>query len=281
MAKKLDFEWLKSQAANEKEKNRISKIESWRHLVLETNQFIESDELFSLHLGKYHLWFRESSSYFSVETYEEIFKDNNHFLDPQFSGKDAKVIFDIGANEGFYSLKIKETNPQCQIIAAEPNPYAFDLLKKNVQENRLSNILLINKAVGPDNSGTHLAVIRQMSAISGCDLRIQKRPWLKDEFIEKLRVPTVTLESLSQENHISHVDILKVDVEGMELEIFEKSQDFLNMVDKIVVEWHGKKVRDNLIDLLMKNHFHMVLEEEGPKDKNYGDLYFIRHDNIG
>ena len=91
---------------------------------------LRSRKLFSVDLGRYKIWFRKCSAYSSIDIYTEIFKERKHFLIPEFSGKDANLVVDLGANEGYYTLKLKQNNSKCKVIAIEPNPLAFEILKK-------------------------------------------------------------------------------------------------------------------------------------------------------
>ena len=280
MGRDLDLEWLRKRAADEESKQWISKIAEWRSFVFGKNEFIKSQQLFSVNLGKYQLWFRASSAFSSIEVYTEIFKDNDHFLIPEFSGKSTNLIVDIGANQGFYTLKIREHNPKCKIICAEPNPYVFEILKKNIESNHLNDVVLVNKAVGSSNGKITLEIIKEIGAIGGKSLAIADRPWLKDEFIEKINVDVITLDTLCRENNISNIDILKIDVEGMEMDILENSRALLNRVHKIVVERHSRKLRDEVVTFLTDNHFALVFEEAPEFKRYYGDIYFINR-NIG
>ena len=275
MSSDLDVEWLEKQATDEESKQWISKTSEWRNLVLEKNEFIESQQLFSINLGNHQLWFRACSAFSSIEVYVEIFKDNNHFIAPGFSGKSASLIVDIGANQGFYTLRIRQHNPRCKIICVEPNPYVFEILEKNIESNHLEDVALVNKAVGLSNGKIALEIIEQIGAIGGKSLRIAVRPWLKDEFIEKTDVDVITLDTLCRENNISNIDILKIDVEGMEMDILGNSRALLDRVDKIVVERHSRKLRDEVVTFLTDNHFDLVFEEDPEFERYYGDIYFI------
>lgn len=271
----LDLKWLKSQAVDEESRRWISKIKEWRDFVLKNNRFIEGPNLFSANLGKYLIWFRECSAFSSIEVYQEIFKENDHFAIPEFSGKDAKLVIDIGANEGFYTLKIKENNPDCNIIAIEPNPYVFEILKRNVDSNRLRNVTLVNKAISSGNSVMSLEIIKEIGAIGARDIGLVDRLWMKDEFVEKVSVDATTLDTLCQEYGISSIDILKIDVEGMEAEILASAGGLLKNVRRIVLERHSKELRDAVVTLLQDNSFALVYEEDPFIEKYYGDLYFV------
>jgi len=271
MEKGADFKWLKRIAKNERSKQWIQKIEEWHKLAFEKGKFLKSKKLFSVDLGKYKIWFRRCNAYSSIDIYTEIFKEKDHFLIPEFSGKDANVVVDLGANEGYYTLKLKQNNPKCKVIAVEPNPLAFEILEKNVKFNKLSDIILVNKAVCNKSGKIIFEIVEQVSAIGGKDLGIMNRPWLKKDMTKKVKVGCITLTKLFKEYNIEKANILKIDVEGMELEILKSSKNLLDKIHKIVVEWHSKKIRDGLKRFLKRNGFKLIFEEK----REYGDLYFI------
>lgn len=280
MAKEIDFKWLADQAQDKSTKKWIEKINKWRKFTLENNDFIKSDKAFTLCLGKRKLFFRKESAFSSIEIYQEIFKENNHFLVPDFSGRDASIVLDVGANEGFYSLKIAENNSQPKIFCVEPNPYVFEILKENIKINNIDNAVLINKAASSSIGKINFEIIKQIAGIGGKNLRIANRPWLKDEFITNVTVNATTLDALFSEYDISHVDILKIDVEGMELEVLHGCRKNLEKVKKIVVERHSKELRDKVVSFLLSKNFKVVFEEDPGFEQYYGDIYLINK-NLG
>lgn len=72
----------------------------------------------------------------------------------------GNVVVDIGANIGFYSVAVLSdlVGPKGSIIAFEPDPANFALLKKNVESNRCSNVVLENRAVSDSTGSASLFV---------------------------------------------------------------------------------------------------------------------------
>lgn len=275
MSRTIDIEWLKNQAADSQSRQRLSKIVQLRDRILNNNEFIKTDKLFEINFGKHKIWLRECGAFSAIEVYEEIFKRKNHFLVSGFSGTSASIIVDIGANEGFYLLKIKENNPACKIIAVEPSPYSFSILEKNIQANNLENVILINKMAGQEATMATFECVKEIGAISGKGLRLIERPWLNDDYIEQKQIEMIPLEQILYDNRIEKVDILKIDVEGMELDVLQGGQGCLDRIDRIVVERHNKKLRNEIVIFLSRHGFNLVYEEDSCFEHYYGDLYFI------
>ncbi len=133
--------------------------------------------------------------------------------------KPGMTFVDIGANVGLYTaLALK--GGAGNILALEPLPENFELLKKTVAANRPSvPIHLEQTAAGresgelnfytnPDNKG---------------DNRLYPDPLLK----EKLTVRVETLDALCTKHQIPHIDFLKIDVQGAELLVLEGAKAIL------------------------------------------------------
>jgi FkbM family methyltransferase len=272
MPKSVDFEWLFERADNEETKVFLRKIAEWREKTLRENVFIADTKPFQINLDGRSLWFRPSSAFSAIEVYLEVFKDDNHCSLQDFQGYNTCTIVDIGANQGFYALKMAERNPDCRIVAFEPNPYEFAILRKNIESNNVKNVTTVNMAVAPLTGTIRLSVIPQIGAIGGSDLKRSERPWIRDEFVEYVDAAAVSVHDLFETYDIEKADVLKVDVEGLEFEILE-SCDVLDKVERMVVEYHSAATRSSIIDLMKRNRFEFALEEPGGRDF-YGDLYF-------
>ncbi len=271
MAKKLDLLWLLNQAKDEETKKWILKIDKWRDYTLKNNILMEDDTEFYLLLERYKLFFKVKSAFSTIEVYQEIFKEKNHFLAPGFAGETATTVFDIGANQGFYTLKLKERNPHCHVIAVEPNPFEHAVLEKNIQANRIDNVFLVQEALASSDKMT-LEIIPQIGAISGKSVKIPERPWIKDNFIKRFEVDCITLDALFDRFKCLKADIVKIDIEGLEYQVLENAS-VLDRIDRMVIEFHNSEIRRSLIAFLKEKNFKLVLEEHS-MDNYYGDLYF-------
>lgn len=276
------FTWLKQHATSEEDEKIISKIKEWNDKARGKGEYPKSDELLSVNLGKHKIWSRKCNAHASVSTYYEIFKEKSHFLVDEFNGKNAETVLDIGAHEGFYTLKIKENNPECEVIAVEPVPFSFQILKKNVRSNIDKNVTLKNKAISNKIGKIEFNAIKEFPAVSNQNLKPEISlacPWLEDDSFEKIKVNCTTLNELYRNHDIEDIDILKIDTEGMEIKILRGGKDILSKVRKIVVEWHTKKARKQVKSILEKNNFELVFEERGNNNGHeYGDFYFINEE---
>lgn len=271
MGIKTDFDFIKKRIKDKKSLARLQEIkEDWQK-VRKEGKIIKSSKIFDINIGKFKFWLRKNGASSSIDTYLEVFKHNNHMVLPGFKGKKDKIVFDVGANEGFYTFRMKENNPNLKIMAIEPVPSTFNLLKKNVNSNKLKNVILKNLALTKEKGKIIFEIVPEATMIASLDIAMQKRPWLDTKRIKKITVASTTLKDLCNKLKIDHIDILKLDVEGSELEILKSSKDFLPNIKKIVIEWHSEKLKKGCKDFLKENGFKLLHEEK----KNCGDLYFI------
>jgi FkbM family methyltransferase len=264
----IDFKLLKSKT----DKKSFEKIKDNYAEVFKKGEVISDNRLFSMNFGKTKLWLKEGSSSAEVMTLFEMFKDKNHHKIKQFQGKQDNVILDIGANEGYYTLKMKDNNPSLQIFAFEPIPETFKILKKNILANNLKNVHLVNYAVGKENKKIEFEYVPEATAISSIKIDLKSRQWLDKKRIRKIKVNCVNLPWIFDKYKLSHVDIMKIDTEGAEFDILRGGKEVLDKINRIVIEFHSEKLKKDCIEFLTKRGFVLIKEE----NRDCGDIYFVR-----
>ena len=161
--------------------------------------------------------------------FKEIFLSNEYYFDT--SKSDPKII-DCGANIGMSILFFKKLYPTSSIIAFEPNPYAFQLLEKNIKQNDLTNIQLFN--IGLSNINGEIDFF--MNNTKGT---------LKGSFISerggenKIIVETQKLSKIINTNVF---DLIKIDIEGAEIQVIEDliSEGKINQINQYLIEYHHR-----------------------------------------
>lgn len=116
--------------------------------------------------------------------------------------KKGGVVYDIGANVGFYTLLssvlVGETG---QVVAFEPLPANIVYLERHLAMNRIRNVQVVQAAVSDEN-GTAMFSDRTERSSGHLD------------HAGKLEVRTITLDTLYERGEIPPPDIMKIDVEG-------------------------------------------------------------------
>ncbi len=148
-----------------------------------------------------------------------------------FEIKENDLIIDIGAHIGMFSILAGELAPKGKVYTFEPSADNFNLLKENVELNKLGNVVLINKAVAKESGVREFALSPDDPAGHAFSYEETDR--------EKIIVETVKLDDFIKENNISKIDFLKMDCEGAEYEIlFNCSNETLQKISKISMEYH-------------------------------------------
>lgn len=154
------------------------------------------------------------------------------------------IIFDIGSNRGDYAKLMLRKYPEAIIVCVEPNPNLFNLLISNLPTG--TNIY--NKAVSnekgnieffecaEDNTvSTVSKVFLEKSCFSTNTKVMANGKMFKDHYTYKqpVLVETMTLDELI--NIHGEPDLIKIDVEGHELEVLKSLS---KKTGKITFEWH-------------------------------------------
>jgi FkbM family methyltransferase len=126
--------------------------------------------------------------------------------------RDAKVVFDVGANAGIYSLAALAAQPDAVVHAFEPTPEIAGRLRATAELNHLGNLCVHEVAVLGENSYAALNRCRgDLGDNEGMNF-VTESP--RDP--GAVRVKTVSLDQFCQDHSIDQVDLLKLDVQGQE-----------------------------------------------------------------
>lgn len=142
-------------------------------------------------------------------------------------GRKADVVVDVGALAGEFSAYIYDEAKQ--IYAIEMYSGAYKELTDNIKEFKLNKIKPFHLALAATNGETQIRV----NQVERGGHRLED-----GDMVETVR--TITIDKFMDEQGIDHIDILKIDIEGIEEQIF-RSQGFHNVRDKIsfIIGEHG------------------------------------------
>lgn len=178
-----------------------------------------------------------------------------------------KLVIDIGANIGIYTVLLSHLYPKCKIISIEPSPTIFEKLKLSCQLNNLipgSNIELLNRAVS-DKDGTLIEFYEKhsMSTMSKEFLTNISNNIITNENAREI-VSTMTIDALIETKSIDEISLIKIDVEGAEVLVLKGAINTLNRrkVKNIIIEYHSLENYDYSINLLNEIGYTIVNSEE-------------------
>ncbi|HYV91945.1 MAG TPA: FkbM family methyltransferase [Chitinophagales bacterium] len=132
--------------------------------------------------------------------------------------ENSKVILDIGANKGIYSLVASALNPGATIYAFEPSKNVFERFQDNIKLNHFTNIQTFDFAIS-NRSGK--AIFYDFESDHQYSASLNKNMITNDPSKKEVTVNVKTLDDFVEENRNLKVDLLKIDVEMHETEVLE------------------------------------------------------------
>lgn len=160
------------------------------------------------------------------------------------------AILDLGANIGLATLFFLDEFPDSKVIAVEPEPGNLEILKKNL-ETEINN--------------QQVTIVE--GAVSGKDDRLSLTiPLLKYNATIKVNiceaensreVKVMRMQTLLKTCNQAVVDILKIDIEGSEREVFSENIEWLQQIREISIEFHSSTGMDIYGEVLRHNNFEL------------------------
>jgi FkbM family methyltransferase len=161
-----------------------------------------------------------------IAAFEQVFIDREYDL--PMGQKDPKWIVDAGANVGCASVYFATRFPSASILAIEPESSNYEMLEQNGR--KFHNITTIRGAIW--NSDTELEIQNPMD--DKWAFRVQRASTQGASRVDALSIP-----SILKKTGTGWIDILKVDIEGAEKELFdESSAQWIDRVGVIIIELH-------------------------------------------
>jgi len=139
--------------------------------------------------------------------------------------KPGMVFFDVGANDGYFSLfAARRLGPTGRVIAVEPSSRERTKLQRNIDANRLTNVTVVPLALGAVPGTASLRLARE--AHSGHNtLGKFAHDGVQMDSVEEVKVDA--LDAVAARLGLSRVDFIKIDVEGAEASVIEGAEDVL------------------------------------------------------
>lgn len=172
-----------------------------------------------------------------------IWADSDRFIQEVLIGGEYKYLFnydtvvDLGCNIGTFSLWIYPYAKR--IYAIEPNPKAINLFRKTIGDNKLDKITLVEAAItGSDGDRFLLNADDEHKQYGSGEINDK----------EGIKVRGMAIDTFMAENKIDYIDLLKVDIEGCEAELFS-SPGFKNVQNKIgtiIGEYHTGDIKNSI-----------------------------------
>ncbi len=154
--------------------------------------------------------------------------------------KKGMVVVDIGANIGYYTLlAARLVGEEGKVFAFEPEPYNYRLLCKNIEVNGYRNVIPKRKAVFSKTVKTELFLDkRNLGGHSLSEANVDNGT-------------SITIEATSLDDYFKNtdhkIDVIKIDVQGSEMKVFEGMANTINQNDhvKIITEFWPRGLQNS------------------------------------
>jgi len=189
----------------------------------------------------YYIGLRDAGDFYM---FREVCVDDDYNISQIKAGM---VIVDAGAHIGTFALLVsKMVGEQGKVIAVEPQQDSFLQLTKNLEINKIKNVIPINIGLS-DFNGNKDFFIDKESACSSFILNSNR------QIISKPNIKVKTLDSILQEMNINKVDFLKIDTEGAELEILKGAKQTIiknSEIKMVIASYHYPKEKEEVFQYL-------------------------------
>lgn len=162
-----------------------------------------------------------------METFYQIFIREEYEIEYE---RPVNVIFDCGANIGLAAIYYIHKFPDAQIISIEPEESNFEMLEVNTR--LYPGIKPVKAALWPETKPLNLKDLGRGEwgfEVDDCSSENAKR------------VDGISISQLMRDHKIKFIDVLKIDIEGAEKELFETDfKEWLVKTKTLVIEIHDQ-----------------------------------------
>jgi FkbM family methyltransferase len=173
------------------------------------------------------------------------------------------VFIDVGANVGAFTLHCaKKVGPGGRVISFEPGDGAFEKLKGNVEANHLEGTISLLKAGAGDKdctmvlAGNHEAWFTLHLSADGEGPKVEVR----------------SIDSVVRERGLTRVDLIKVDAEGFEPQVFQGAAETIRRFKPaIIFESINLNSCESARDIMKENGYRIMMLRDSKLVEAYED----------
>jgi FkbM family methyltransferase len=160
----------------------------------------------------------------------EILVRREYAPTPEFEVRPGQTVVDVGANAGVFSTVAgSRVGPTGRLISIEPNPTLAGRLHRNLGQNGLDPISVVISAAVADRDGRGTLFVGSNTATGTLAPSSTSNH-------AAYEVALRSLDAIAVEVTLGEVDLLKIDVEGMELPVLDGARRVLGRCRRMVIE---------------------------------------------
>jgi FkbM family methyltransferase len=183
-------------------------------------------------------------------------------------------LIDVGAYLGTYTLwSAQKIGIEGEIIALEPHPKSRTLLERTIKLNNLQNVKVLPYALSTYDGKSILYSPRYRALAS---LRRDHPEYFCGEVLEEYEVECVSLRTLLNMVEFDKIDLLKLDIEGLEYDVLEHSMSELSRIRRILIEAHLNVCSIPKLEKLLKDNGFETIIKFDTRAENQAFMLAIR-----
>ncbi|MFB0534677.1 MAG: FkbM family methyltransferase [Anaerolineae bacterium] len=158
--------------------------------------------------------------------------------------KPGMVACDIGAHQGYFTLLLARlVGPDGRVYAFEPMPGNYHSLERTLRINHLNNVVQAIPLAVAQESGDVLFQYSDKATSTGNIVHAGNDSTNLTSERKRVALRAVSLDDYAQEVGIQRIDLIKMDIEGEELNALRGMQWVLSRMRPVIVcEVHGKPI---------------------------------------
>jgi FkbM family methyltransferase len=175
-------------------------------------------------------------------------------------GLDFRTVIDGGANVGQFSRAVTEIYPHAKIIAFEALPDVAETLRRNLSDRPL--VRVIHSALGRSDGALEFFPNQYSLASSALPLHPNQRSSFPNVHqLDPIRVPMVCLDTVLADELLTPPVLLKLDLQGYELEALKGASQTLARTTHVLLEtafkpiYEGEPLFEELSDFMRTASF--------------------------
>ena len=174
-----------------------------------------------------------------VETFQKHFPNHSNLN-----------IIDAGSNVGLTSVYLTKYFSNSNFITIEPDSSNFESMSFNLKNNGITNTIKIKGGLWSKNA--NLKLVSDFRDKSDWSIRVE-------ETCEEADLKAFSIQYLIEENNFATIEILKIDIEGSEKEVFTSPNSdvsFLSITKCVAIEIHDEfQCREAIYEILKSYNF--------------------------
>jgi FkbM family methyltransferase len=207
----------------------------------------------SARLQDYNVFFENGEEYHSIK--REVWGKDVYYFEAE---TEEPVIIDGGAHIGLATLYWKRLYPRARVVAIEPLSENLEILKKNIWENQLSGVEVVEAALS-DREGEERFYLDKSENRWYSTAGFTRGAWNEEQESEERVVRTSRLGDYLEK---WQPELVKLDIEGAEGKVLWEAREKLRLAKRYMVEVHpGGRGVEELQTIFEERGFELAIHK--------------------